>query len=108
MIKLPEHIICEDTLFTLGAIDEHENGYYLSADGGFIRADDLYISDEILNENGIPHYDEYAINGLYFEFDCLDGSLSKYVRKMLLSPNCKIFTDQMRRFIEKECVINEN
>jgi hypothetical protein len=108
MIKFPEHIICEDTLFTLGAIDEHDNGYYLSTNGGFIRADDLYVSDEILNENGIPQYDEYAINGLYFEFDCLDGSLSKYVRKMLSSPNCKVFTDEMRRFIEKECASNEN
>ena len=108
MIKLPERIICEDTLYTLGAIDEHENGYYLSADGGFLRADDLYVDEEILDENGIPHYNEYALNGLYFEFDCLDGRLSKYVRKMLLSSDCKVFTEQMRQFIAKECANNEN
>lgn len=108
MIILPEHIICEDTLFTLGAIDEHDNGYYLSADGGFLRADDLYIHEDMLDENGIPHYNEYALNGLYFAFDSLDGKLCKYERKMLSSKNCKIFTDEMRRFIEKECAINEN
>ena len=101
--ELPKQIICEDTLFTLGAIDEYGDGYYLSADGGFIRANDLYVDEEILDENGIPHYDEYAVNGLYFEFDYFDGSLNEDVREMLLSPKCQILTEEMQKFIAREC-----
>lgn len=99
MIKLPKQIICEDELFTLVAIDENDDGYYLSANGGFIRATDLYVDEEILDENGIPHYDEYALNGLYFEYDSF-GLLSKCVLEMLCSPLCQIFTEEMSRLIK--------
>lgn len=99
VIKLPKQIICEDTLFTLVAIDEQENGYYMSADGGFIRATDLYVDEEILDENGIPHYDEYALNGLYFEYDSF-GLWNEYVLAMLRSPLCQIFTEEMSRLIK--------
>ena len=99
MNELPKQIICEDTLFTLVAIDEKGDGYYLSTDGSFIRANDLYVDEEILDENGIPHYDEYALNGLYFEYDNF-GLLSKYVLEMLCSPLCKIFTKELSRLIK--------
>lgn len=95
---LPKQIICEGTLLTLSAIDENGDGYYLSTDGGFIRANDMYVDEEILDENGIPHYDEYALNGLYFEYDD-DGNLSDEVLELLCSPNCQIFTEAMRRLI---------
>jgi hypothetical protein len=106
MIKLPEHIICEDMLFTLGAIDELGNGYYLSANGSFIRANDMYLGEEIFDENGIPHYDEYALNGLYFAYDD-NGLLDEYEFEMLCSPFCQILTEEMRELIVKQTALAE-
>ena len=106
MIELPKQIICEDTLFTLVAIDEQENGYYLSANGGFIRAFDMCLDEEILDENGIPHYDEYALNGLYFEYDNF-GLWNEYVLEMLCSPLCQIFTEEMSRLIKLQVFKND-
>lgn len=98
MNEMPKQIICEGTLFTLGAIDENGDGYYLGEDGGFIRANDLYVDEEILDENGIPHYDEYAVNGLYFAFDDY-GYLDADILVLLQSIKCQILTNEMRRFI---------
>lgn len=106
MIKLPEHIICEDMLFTLGAIDEKGDGYYLGRENCCIRASDMYIDEEILDEKGIPHYKEYAVNGLYFVYD-YTGLLEEYVREMLCSPFCQILTHKMRDFIAKHSTLTE-
>lgn len=106
MIKLPKQIICEDTLFTLGAIDELGNGYYLSANGGFIRAYDMCLDEEIFDENGIPHYDEYALNGLYFAYDD-NGVMDEYEFELLCSPICNILTDEMRRVIDIQTFMHD-
>lgn len=99
---MPKQIMCEGTLFTLGAIDENGDGYYLSANCGFIRASDMYVPDGV----EIPRYEEYAINGLYFEYD-MEGYLSDYVCEMLGSPKCTILTEEMQKFIRGEGINND-
>ena len=97
-MTMPKKIACEGILFTLGAIDSNGDGYYLAKSGEFIRASNMYLNEGIFDEQGIPHYDEYAINGLYFAFDDY-GVLDEYVLNMLCNPNCKVLNNSMRKFI---------
>ena len=72
----------------------------MSDNYGIIRANDMYVPEGV----EIPRYEEYAINGLYFEYSD-EGYLSDYVCEMLGSPKCQILTDQMREFLEDEGII---
>ena len=93
----PNAIMCDNTLYKLGAIDDKDDAYYLSSRGVILRASDLYVPRGAV----IPFYEEYAVNGLYFCYDMYDN-LEEYVLEQLTSPNCKILTDDMRRVIEEE------
>ena len=97
----PRTIMCEQTMFSLGAIDENGDGYYLSINGDILRANDLYVPKGAT----MPRYTEYATNGLYFCYE--NGAIELYIKQMLNSKKCKVFTEQMRNFIDLKCKIYE-
>lgn len=105
---LPKQFIAQEVLnkethseqFVLGAIDADGQGYYLSIEGGFIRGNDVFVSKDILDKDGNFLYDEFALNGLYFEYDT-NGELPQEIIDVLRNPATRILNDDMKNFIEK-------
>lgn len=85
-------------VFTLGAIDNQGQGYYLSDSEGFVRSVGNEVGDYDLNGDGVVEYNEFALNGLYFEFNGETGKFNRNALAALMHPDTVYYDDSMSKF----------
>lgn len=106
--ELPKTFLYKDLnsadkeVFTLGAISECGEPFYLGDDGSFVRSNDTPWDTAERNAEGVPVFNDFAENGLYFEFD-LDGNLEPDIVEVLNRPSTIILNDDFAKFVEKHC-----
>lgn len=87
-------------VFVLGAVDKAGNGYYLSDLDGFVRSVGNEVTEFDINPDGVVEYNEFAANGLYFEFNGKTGMLNLNVLAALTHPDTVFCDYRMIRFAE--------
>ena len=95
----PEDIDDRET-FVLGAVDKDGSSYYLSDNGSFARGSNTEIFYDEIDADGNVIINEFALNGLYFEFDAFTGELNSDIYDVLISPDTVILTDAMSHFVD--------
>ncbi len=88
-------------VFSLGAVDREGNGYYLSDVDGFVRSVGNEVGDYDLNGDGVVEYNEFALNGLYFEFNGETGKLNRSALAALMHPDTVFYDRSMVKFAEE-------
>lgn len=88
--------------FTLSAISDCGDSFYLGDDGSFVRSNDTPWDTAERNAEGVPVFHYWAEEGLYFEFD-MNGNLEPDIIEVLNKPSTIILNDKFARFVEKHC-----
>lgn len=88
--------------FTLGAISECGEAFYLGDDGSFVRSNDTPWGTAEINDEGFPVFHSFAEEGLYFEFD-MDGYLEPDIVDILNDSSTIVLNDKFAKFIERHC-----
>lgn len=85
-------------VFTIGAIDNQGQGYYLSDCDGFVRSVGNEVGEYDLNGDGVVEYNEFALNGLFFEFNGETGKLNRGALAALMHPDTVFYDYRMVNF----------
>lgn len=110
---LPEKFVFEDLdrnekeVFHLAAVCKNGDGFYLGDMGSLVRSTDTPFDEpeNEFDENGLVVFREFALNGLYFEFE-VDGGLSPEATEMLLAESTVIVDSAISDIAKKHLSID--